>query len=49
MAAMAVLTVSLLLAFISNRSECWWAVKISSATAALCAVILVVVNIIMNG
>ncbi len=47
--SLAVLAVSLLLAFISDRAEYWWVVKISTGIAALCAVILVIVNIAMYG
>jgi hypothetical protein len=43
------LAVSLVLALLSNRAECWWTVKISTGVAALCAAILVVVNIILHG
>ena len=46
---LALLAVSLPLGFWSNRSGCWWVVKISTGVAALCAVILVVVNIILHG
>ena len=45
----AVLAVSLALGFWSNRPECWRVAKISTGVAALCAVILVVVNIILHG
>ena len=43
------LGVSLVLALLSSRAECWWTVRISTGVAALCAVILVVVNIILHG
>jgi hypothetical protein len=43
------LAVSLVLGLLSNRAECWWTVKISTGVAALCAVVLVVVNIILRG
>jgi len=48
-ACLVLLALSLPVAFISNRKECCWVVKISTGVAALCAVILVVVNIIMYG
>lgn len=47
--SLAVLGISLLLAFASDRSELWWLVKISTGVAAVCAVVLVIVNIVMYG
>jgi len=47
--SLAILAVSLALGLLSNRSECWWVVEISTGIAALCAVILVVVNIVLHG
>jgi hypothetical protein len=47
--SLALLAVSLALGFWSDRPECWWAVKIATGVAALCAEILVVVNITLNG
>ena len=44
-----VLAISLLLGFISKRSELWWLVKISTGIAAGCAVALVILNIVMHG
>ncbi|HUI83844.1 MAG TPA: hypothetical protein VL240_06445 [Candidatus Binatia bacterium] len=43
------LAVSWLLALISDRAECWWLVRISTGIAALCAIVLVVVNIALYG
>jgi hypothetical protein len=47
--SLAVLAVSLPLALVSDRSELWWLVKISTGIAAVCAVVLVLVNIVMPG
>jgi hypothetical protein len=47
--SLALLPISLLLAFVSDRHEFWWLVKISTGVAAVCAVLLVVVNIVMYG
>jgi len=47
--SLAILAVSLALGLLSNRSGCWWVVKISTGMAALCALILVVVNIVLHG
>jgi len=47
--SLAALGVSLLLAFRYDRPGWWWMVKLSTGVAALCAVILVVVNIILHG
>jgi len=47
--AFAVLAVSLVLVFFTDRPEGWRVVKISTGVAALCAAILVVVNIILHG
>ncbi len=44
-----VLAVSLPLALISRRSECWWTVRLSTGIAAICAIVLVIVNILMRG
>jgi len=46
---LAALSISLLLAFRYDRPAWWWVVKVSTGVAALCAVILVVVNIILHG
>ncbi len=47
--SLATLAVSLALGFYYDRAEFWWMVKISTGVAALCAVILVVVNIVLHG
>jgi len=45
----ALLALSLLLGFLTDRPTWWWMVKVSTAVAALCAAILIVVNIILHG
>ena len=49
MVSLAVLAVSLPLGFLSKRPEFWWLVKISTGSAAVCAVALVILNIVMHG
>ena len=49
MVSLTVLAVSLLLGFLSKRPEFWWLVKISTGSAAVCAVALVILNIVMHG
>jgi len=48
-AALVVLAISILLAFVSLRSEFGWMVKASTAVAAAVAAVLVVLNIAMYG
>ena len=47
-ASLALLAISLLLAFVGDRAA-FWPVKISTGIAAACAAVLVVLNIVMHG
>lgn len=47
--SLAILAASLVLGLLSNRAECWWTVRVSTGVAALCAVVLIVVNIVLHG
>jgi hypothetical protein len=47
--SLVLLVLSAPLAFASNRPELWWLVRTSTAIAALCAVAMVVMNVILHG